>query len=260
MGARQASPSSLSPQGVLVQWANEQESWIRILVDGVLSRQGPVDDEVVDEAFEILLRVHGLGEGTESVNVPLIAEHASVVNGGTSMTLDRLTDVVGVNALAANQTIEFDSHLTVLFGQNGSGKTGYARIIKRAAGARTHGDLLGNVASGTRPDQPKARFDLTVDGISQTVHWSNQIGIRPLDAISFFDSQAATLHVDSNLDYIVTPAELARFGDVTDAIMAVQARIQRERSTRQSAALLSPNPFNPSTRVHELVQNLVVCR
>ena len=256
MEAQRASPSSLSPQGVLVQWANEQESWIRILVEGVLARQGPLDDKVIDEAFETLLQVHGLGKDTESVNVPLLAEHASVANGGTPMTLDRLSDVVGVNALAAGQTIDFDNHLTVLFGQNASGKTGYARIIKRAAGARTHEDLLGNVASEPRPDEPRARFELTVDGIPQSVDWSNQIGLSPLDAISFFDSQAATLHVDSNLDYIFTPAELARFGDVTDAIMAVQTRIQRERSTRQSAALLSPNPFNPSTRVYELVQTL----
>ena len=256
MEAHQAAPSSLSPQGVLVQWANEQEAWIRILVKAVLARQGQVEDDVVDEAFETLLLVHGLGEGSASVNVPLLAEHASATIGATPMTLDRLTDVVGVNALASDQTIEFDSHLTVLFGQNGSGKTGYARIIKRAAGARTHEDLLGNLASDTRSDEPQARFDLTVDSIPQTIDWSNQIGITPLNAISFFDSQTATLHVDSNLDYIFTPAELARFSDVTDAIMAVQERIQRERSARQSAALLSPNPFNASTRVHELVQNL----
>lgn len=47
------------------------------------------------------------------------------------MELSRLFEVEHANALAPEQTLEFDADLTVLFGQNGSGKTRYARILKR---------------------------------------------------------------------------------------------------------------------------------
>ena len=252
----QAAPSTHSPQAVLVQWANEQESWIRILVKEVLARQGPVDDSVVEESFETLLREHGLSESAASVNVPLLTEGAPAAGSETSMTLDRMTDVIGVNALAGGQTIEFAKHLTVLFGQNGSGKTGYARIIKRAAKSRTHEELLGNVASGSILDGPRARFELTVDGKSQTLDWSNEVGIAPLDRISVFDGQTASLHIDNDLGYIFTPAELVRFTDVTDAIRAVQERIAQEKSLRLHASRLSADPFTLGTRAHTLVQNL----
>ena len=256
MGVVQAGQSAHSPQGILVQWANEQEPWARVLVAAVLEKRGSIEDDVVDESFEILLRANGLGDDAASVDVPMLVDDAISAIEDAPMTLDRLRDVVGVNALAADQTVEFDQNLTILFGQNGSGKTGYARIIKRAAGARSLEDILGNLASDESSPEPTACFDLTVDGTSQTVDWSNDTGLAPLNRIRVFDSQTATLHVDSDLAYIFTPAELARFTDVTDAIVAVQDRVTSEKAARQEASCLSPNPFTPGTPVHDLVQNL----
>ncbi len=256
MGVVQAGQSARSPQGILVQWANEQEPWARVLVAAVLEKRGSIEDDVVDESFEILLRANGLGDDAASVDVPMLVDDAISAIEDAPMTLDRLRDVVGVNALAADQTVEFDQNLTILFGQNGSGKTGYARIIKRAAGARSLEDILGNLASDESSPEPTACFDLTVDGTSQTVDWSNDTGLAPLNRIRVFDSQTATLHVDSDLAYIFTPAELARFTDVTDAIVAVQDRVTSEKAARQEASCLSPNPFTAGTPVHDLVQNL----
>ena len=256
MGVVQAGQSAVSPLGVLVEWANEQEPWVRALVAAVLQRQGPVENDVIDKSFEILLQSNGLCDDTAPVDVPLLVEDALSAAEDASMTINRLRDVVGVNALAADQTVKFDDNLTILFGQNGSGKTGYARIIKRAAGARSLEDILGNVASDATSPEPGACFDLTVGGTSQAVDWSNDIGLAPLNRIRVFDTQTAALHVDNNLDYIFTPAELARFSDVTDAILAVQERVSTEKETRQKASSLSPNPFTTGTRVHDLVQDL----
>ena len=256
MGVVQAERSACSPLGILVQWANEQEPWVRALVAAVLEKQGPVENSDIDKSFEILLRTNHLSDDAASVDEPLLAEDALSAAEDVPMAINRLRDVVGVNALAADQTVEFGDNLTILFGQNGSGKTGYARIIKRAAKARSHEDILGNVASDAASPKPKACFDLTVDGTPLAVDWSNDIGLAPLTRIRVFDSQTATLHVDSNLDYIFTPAELARFSDVTDAIVAVQKRVTAEKEIRQKASCLSPNPFTDGTRVHDLVQDL----
>lgn len=256
MAAVQGGQDMLSPQSILIQWANDQAAWVRVLVAAVLEEQGPVEKDVIDESFETLLQANGLRDDAASVDVPMLVDDATSAVDDVPLTLDRLRDVVGVNALAAGQTVEFDKNLTILFGQNGSGKTGYARIIKRAAGARSLEDILGNVASDATSAKPGACFDLTVDGTPQAVEWSNDIGLAPLNRIRVFDSETATLHVDNNLDYIFTPAELARFSDVTDGIVAVQKRVTTEKETRQKASCLSPNPFTAGTRVHDLVQDL----
>ena len=232
MRVARAGQSAHSPQGILIQWANEQDPWVRAIVAAVLEEQGPVENDVIDKSFEILLRTNGLSDDAAAVDVPLLVEDALSAEEDASMTIDRLRDVVGVNALAPDQTIEFDKNLTILFGQNGSGKTGYARVIKRAAGARSQENILGNVASGAASPMPRACFDLTVDSTYQEVDWSNDVGRDPLNRVRVFDSQTATLHVDDNLDYIFTPADLARFSDVTDAIVLAQQRVTAAKDTR----------------------------
>ncbi len=256
MSMVQAGQGAPSPRGILVQWANEQESWVRVLVAAVLEKGGPLENDVIERSFEVLLQANGLCDEVAPADAPELVDIASPASEDASMTIDRLRDVAGVNALAADQTIEFDKKLTILFGQNGSGKTGYARIIKRAVGARSHEEILGNVASGATSPKPRACFDLTVGGTSQAVDWSNDVGRDPLNRVRVFDSQTAALHVDNNLEYIFTPAELARFSDVTHAIATVQERVTNERAKRQKVSCLSPNPFTAGTRVHDLVQDL----
>jgi predicted ATPase len=54
--------------------------------------------------------------------------------------------VTGVNALVAGAVIEPHEALTILFGENGTGKTGYSRIFKALAASRTADELiLGNI-------------------------------------------------------------------------------------------------------------------
>ena len=49
-----------------------------------------------------------------------------------------------MNALAENQTLKFAAGLTVVYGDNGAGKTGYIRILKQACRARGREQILGN--------------------------------------------------------------------------------------------------------------------
>ena len=57
----------------------------------------------------------------------------------------------GVNALAEDQTLKFAPGLTIVYGDNGAGKTGYIRILKQACRARGQEEILGNVVSGALP-------------------------------------------------------------------------------------------------------------
>ncbi len=67
--------------------------------------------------------------------VPLEAVHLPANPGdGASITLERISDIVGVNQWAPQQTLVFETGgLTVIYGPNGAGKSGYGRILKRAA-------------------------------------------------------------------------------------------------------------------------------
>ncbi len=247
-----------SPRDILVRWANEQDAWVRVLVKAVLVSRGPAGDDSIDEAFEVFLREQQLIESDAPPSMPPLPTEQDSGASQESFLLLRLAEVAGVNALAAAQTIEFDPRLTVLFGQNGSGKTGYARIIKRASGAgdRKQVTILGDIGADEDTESPRARFEIEVDGATRTIDWRNEERLAPLDRISVFDSDLAEVHLDSDLGYVLTPAELTRFKDVATAIQAVQSKVQSRAATLRSESALRPNPFTRGTRVHTIVDEL----
>ena len=99
---------------------------VRALVDVVLETRRALSDSAVAELYELLLQEKQL---CEIKHVSALA--APVGDGGGSgdeeqeLRLCRLSGVANVNALAAGQSIDFNARMTVLYGENGAGKTGY---------------------------------------------------------------------------------------------------------------------------------------
>jgi ABC-type cobalamin/Fe3+-siderophores transport system ATPase subunit len=56
-----------------------------------------------------------------------------ILGAGASVSLSAIKDVRAVNNLAPEQTLSFAPNgVTIVYGDNGAGKSGYARILKRA--------------------------------------------------------------------------------------------------------------------------------
>jgi len=244
-----------SPKRLLISWANGQDAWLRKLVaDTILSRKPPTDAEV-EVLFNIFLAEKRLS-AEETVEVPLLELDEREESTEEALVLRALSQIQGVNALASGSSVEFDDGLTVLFGQNGSGKTGYARVIKRLAAVRTAGPILPNAhASGPQPE-PSATVSYQLDADEVEVQWKNEAGLAPFTRIGVFDAPAANLHVDSELGYVFTPAELALFSHVATGIRQLQERIAAEvRGLRPGANVLL-GQFTRGTSVYPIVESL----
>ena len=223
---------------ILVEWANEQDHWVRRIVLEVLSVRQDLPESVIGEAYQALLAEKQLEARSVEEIPPLVA------SGGESEALDpfrltRLADLVGVNALEPKQEIEFNARLTVLFGENACGKTGYVRVLKSVAAVRTSGPILGNVHDDMARAQG-ARLGYRIgSGDEEIYDWTGASGVSPFTRITVFDSVAVAIHVDEDLSYTYTPPDIALFHDVTDAIDAVRERLERA----QAEAQIASNPF-----------------
>lgn len=244
-----------SPKRLLATWANIQDAWLRALAaNTMLSRKPPVDDEV-EVLYEILLAEKGFTKEPQR-DVPMLELDDQAEDEDDSLELLSLEEVTGVNALAPGYPLEFDSGLTILFGQNGTGKTGYARVLKRLAAVRTAEPILPNAhAVGPQPS-PSATIRYLLGSAEHEVRWHNEAGLAPFTRISVFDLPAATLHTDSDLNYVFTPAELALFSQVATGIRRVQERIAVEVDSLRPG----PNPlagqFARGTAVYPIVEGL----
>lgn len=227
-----------SATAALANWANGCDGWVRAIASEVLLRRGPLTEDEIDAAFHELLREKGLEEG-EATTVPQIAITAAAPANAAPLQMTRLGDTSNVNRLVGGQEIRFNERLTVVYGENASGKTGYSRVLKQAAGARSAVRVLPDIYTSSG-GEPAATIEYLIGSAPKTVAWHDGAEAVPdLRRACVFDAPAAPLHVDEDLTYLHTPPEIALFEYVNGALKAVREMLSAERGR------LAPrgNPF-----------------
>ena len=181
MADQQSTEKQTTAREVLVTWANNQDNWVRSIVREVLTTHQPASDKTIEEAYATCLSEKGLSGApvTESPKLGLDAENDEK---GEALRLTALKKVENVNRLAPGQQVDFNDRLTILYGENATGKSGYVRILKRAAAVRSAEDVLPDIHATTTPGQPTAVIEYTLNGIPNSVTWMGQAGFAPSPA------------------------------------------------------------------------------
>lgn len=136
--------TSATTASLLVDWANQQDPWVQTIARRVLETGSALANDELAALYQQFLIEKQLQNGTPVIVEPL-GVPANEAGVGKSLRLVKLRDAQYVNALAAGQTLTFNPKLTIIFGENAAGKTGYVRILKRAANARTKEPILHNL-------------------------------------------------------------------------------------------------------------------
>lgn len=242
---------------LLVDWSTARPRWIQELVSGVLEHRNRLPVETVRRIFAILEQeeIHG-GGSVEASPSSLTADVSGIGDG--ALRLLELRDTHNVNALAEEQAIAFHPRLTVVFGENGSGKSGYTRILKRVAATRADEEILPDigVSRSAGNDRPSALLRFLVGDAEQSVVWRNERGLAPLTLLDVFDSKSASQHVDPNLPYAYTPQELRYFPLAQEALDAVQGTLRDEVTQRSRVPVPILSPGYQGTRTQEALQAL----
>lgn len=255
MGSGAALVSTDSARALLVNWANQQDGWVRLLVSEVLS-SASLAGTFLDEVYNAFLIEKDLTPG-DPVTVSTIVDSGAGKDETEPLVLSKLNDLKNVNALAPDQAIEFNPKLTIVFGQNASGKTGYVRVVKAAAAVRTAERILPNVANTAHTaSTPSALLTYQLGNQQQEACWNNESGLAPFTRIDVFDSRATNLHVDADLNYVYTPVELARFPRTQKALDGIKSRLEAQIAEATSGGNTFLPAFVRGTRAYTMIESL----
>lgn len=188
-------------------------AWVRDLVSLAILTGGVLTDV---EHMKVL------DELENNIKTPTVSIPPSFVQNDPLLKLLKLKHVHGVNALANNQEVAFcDEGMTVLYGHNRSGKSGYFRILNQMAGGEVNHTLYPNVHT-TSPEPIEVTLEYSQDGnIEPVFTWDGVIASPPLIRhIRFFDSQYASTFLSSrgNNTFFFKSQNLMVFKAVNDTL------------------------------------------
>lgn len=238
MAAPETSP--LSALDSLIAWANSQDEWVRLAVAELLATRRELPEARLEELYRTFLVEKDLEAGTK-VSASAISAGSATSDCDDPLVLARVGDLKDVNALAPGHSLQLHPRITLVYGENGAGKSGYVRVLKRVAGVRAATPILPNVQSGSGGAKPEATIVYRLGPDEHTLRWRDEVGVAPLTCLDIFDSHAAPLHLDSDLTYAYTPRDLALFPLLAGTIEAVRTRLDTARQEATPRA----NPFLP---------------
>lgn len=174
---------------------------------------------------------------------PRVLDDAQVAIPADPTRLVRLLaikDIANVNALAVGGNLPIaETGLTVIYGENGAGKSGYSRIFKHACRARDQREaILPNARlDPAKVGTPSAKFEVNVDGVKTDLTWTfGNPAPEPLSEIAIFDTHCARAYIDNHGDFAYRPYGL----DILETLVSLCSKL-KAMATQEKAA---NNPSN----------------
>ena len=206
----------------LLSWLNEQAPWLRVAADRLIRNGSLLESDIVD--FVAIIKEAAPTAGRRQ------PEHVATppTNQAAELRLLALGPIESIDALNPRIPLSFGGgNLSVVYGHNGTGKTGYTRIIAKACGKHHAGDLRGNVFTPVNGRQ-FCKIKYSMGGVDSEIDWSPPAPIAALAALDIFDSNSGRIYLENETEATLLPPELALLADLVSACGKVQANIESE--------------------------------
>ena len=245
-------------QEVLV-WTQGLPAWQSDAVSRLLAKQ-MLTPQDYEDLYALLRLAHGIPDPKNRQPQPLTADQIPAqVEENTHIELRAIKNLRNVNAIAENKQLAVGSAgMTVIYGDNGSGKSGYSRVLKRACRARDQSEIIHPNANlpGAKAGNAQASFDIAIDGAAKEVTWlQGQEAPPELSSFAIFDAHCARAYLDSEDDFSYVPYGLEVFGSLAQVCQQLKTSIEEEQ--RLSAVDLTAfAPLHGDTAVGKLIEGL----
>ncbi len=221
-------------EDLIVAWSQDRPAWQREVM-----RRTAAGDLLSNEDYDQLVdRILVPNDGPEAPfgleQLPKAAAEDPPVR------LVSITKLAHVNALASDQPLTFEPNgLTIVYGDNGSGKSGYARLLKRITRARHQEDVLSDVFRETTLEKPTAALLVRIGDKDESLTWPDSTP-PALQRMLFYDGACGTAYIATESGFPYRPSALIVMDGLINACVEVRTRIDAKLGENARAAVALP--------------------
>ncbi len=212
----------------IITWLKGYDFWFQYAGNQILEGEN-VNEALAETTYQLFKEDYALkaaeGERAE-ITFNEIAANTDLVIGNLQLQL--IKEIENVNALATGQSIPINPNLTIIYGGNGTGKSGYVRLLNNAFNSRGDKQILPNVFSGAAKGEPACKFTFQSADEPYDLAYPLQKSNIEFSQYSVFDTHSirVLLEQDNKLDF--TPIGFEFFEKVLQLHEAVKTKLYAE--------------------------------
>ena len=238
----------------LFSWFKTCPLWVQDAARRLYNNPEGLSETDYQELFHLCLKENGVAGEDGMVFQPVDSVLGAANPNAHHLVLKSLHGLKHVNAIGQAQTLMFkDKGLTIIYGQNGSGKSGYARVFKKACFSRDREErIIPNVTKATDPNCiPEAIFDVELDGQAKSILWkqSDNSMVEELSYISVFDTRSARVVLSKEQECYYVPYGLDILQNIGNMVIP---KVKTLITDRLSSIDLSTTQFSQLSGNHEV--------
>ena len=235
----------------LWEWAKEYGSWAKLLVKKIINLEDSLSDDEIESVYnEFLNNIF-----PSDKKLPVDIERPSLTFDTTNLQLLSMSEIEGVNKLAPGQILDFSNNITVIYGANATGKSGYSRILKTLGLCyQKENKVLCNVYN-TGVKSQKAKIKYMLNNKSGEFTWDGTCQSSELRYISIFTNDCVNISIGRKRDLLVTPIGFHLFGILSNDLDRL-AKIHKTKIENCKQEMPWIENLHQETEVYNFVTNL----
>lgn len=243
----------------LVEWSERLPLWQRDALRRI-AQKSRLTDEDFEELKNAMFFSHELAK-KEIQLTPIEDKHCK----NSSMITERhllcsIGDIRNINRLAENQApLRFSPDgITLIYGDNGSGKSGYCRVSKAICRARSNEPILGNVFSEQTPGKASASIEWIKEGetTKNAISWKvDDPTPDELSSMSVFDTANAAMYVDGKNQLEYLPYEVDLVTQLTELCTHLDEQVSSEIELSKRNLITMPD-FHEGTEIYSVISQI----
>ncbi|GAB4249844.1 MAG: AAA family ATPase [Vicingaceae bacterium] len=245
----------------IIDWVKSKPKFWQKAIYKLIT-QNSLNDYDIDELVEICkIEVGLIKKEVEEIDLDALKSAFNSTTSHDKITISKIKDVRNIKALKEGEELEFNENgITVIYGDNGSGKSSYSGILKHVCKTRGNLPNLGKNIYNSRSDDIPQKADVEYksnDMEVKTIQWEDGvINGFDLKVVDVFDTDSANHYITNEDEVAFLPTGLIILEKLAICCQKVEIKLNSELKTLNLKRYDYSHLLEPETEISKFLNNI----